>query len=163
MINPVSNVLEAAMVMGWFAILVLGERSGSSATDARRYAETSAEQTATASSANQCQPQQVNVMNATSSPSVISNGKPQVAAAVALIQALGLGQQRTFPNYIKPLLNVLVSSKSIADAVPGEVNPGGKSFEGFRNLGCSEKPLDTPKGSMDQYRQRLWQLNLEGY
>jgi len=162
-VSHVSNVLECAMVMGWFAILVLGERAVSSATDARRYAETSAEQSATASSANQCLPQMRNVRGAISIPSVIPNGIPPASAAVPMILALGLGQQRTFPNYVKPLLNVLVTSSATADAVPGDVNPGGKQFEGLRDLGCSEKPLDLPMGSMDQYRQRLWQLHLQGY
>jgi len=96
-------------------------------------------------------------------PSVLSLAPPQVQAAVAMIQALGLGQQRTFMNYIKPLQNVLVQGMSVADAVAGDVNPAGKQFQGSRHLGCLEKPIDVPKGSMDQYRQRLWDLNLRGY
>jgi hypothetical protein len=94
---------------------------------------------------------------------VIQNGVPQVQSAVALVQALGLGQQRTFPNYTKPLKNVLVQGTSSADEVAGDVNPAGKTFEGSRDLGCIEKPIDTPMGSMNQYRQKLWEQNLRGY
>ena len=162
-ISHVSNVLEAAMVMGWFVALLLGEKGVSNAADARRYAESAAEESATKSSASYCQPQNASVGSARTSPSPIANGKPQVESAVALIQALGLGQQRTFPNYQKPLMNVLVQSQSSADAVPGDVNPAGKTFEGQRDLGCLEKPLDVPKGSMDEYRQKLWEQNLKGY
>jgi hypothetical protein len=58
---------------------------------------------------------------------------------------------------------VLVQGTSSADEVPGDVNPAGKSFEGQRDLGCLEKPIDVPKGSMEQYRAKLWEQNLKGY
>jgi hypothetical protein len=162
-VSSVSNVLESAMVMGWFVTLLLGEKAVSNAADARRSAESAAEQSATQSSANNCQPQSASVGKAHSSPSVVTNGKPQVQAAVALIQALGLGQERTFPNYLNPLKNVLVQATSSADPVPGDVNPANKQFEGLRDLGCTEKSLDVPKGSMDEYRSKLWTQNLKGY
>jgi hypothetical protein len=162
-VSAVSNVLESAMVMGWFVVLLCGEMGVSSATDARRYAETAADESASKSAASYCQAQSANVNRARAMPSVVQNGKPQVAAAIAIVQALGLGQQRTFPNYIKPLLNVLVKSTSSAESTPGDVNPAGKQFEGLRDLGCLEKPIDVPKGSMDEYRQKLWQTNLQGY
>jgi hypothetical protein len=162
-ISSVGTILESAMVMGWFVVLLLGEKGVSSATDARRSAESAAAESATKSSANQCQPQSAGASGARTSPSVISNGKPQVESAVALVQALGLGQQRTFPNYVKPLQNVLVQSTSSAEEVPGDVNPAGKQFEGQRDLGCLERPIDLPNGSMDQYRAKLWEQNLRGY
>jgi len=151
------------MVMGWFVALLLGEKAVSSAADARRSAEGAAAQSATMSSANQCEPQPVTVGHARTIPFVIANGRPQVQSVIALVLALGLGQQRTFANYVKPLLNVLVRGTAAADEVAGDVNPAGKSFVGERNLGCLEKPIDVPKGSMGQYRARLWELNLEGY
>ncbi len=162
-VSTVSNVLESAMVMGWFVMLVLGEKGVSSAADARRGAESAAEQSAVSSAASYCQGKGANVMRAQASPSVIPNGKPNVSSAVAMVQALGLGSQRTFPNYILPMKNVMVQSTSSAEEVPGEVNPAGKKFEGARDLGCLEKPLDVPKGSMDEYRMKLWLQNLKGY
>lgn len=162
-VSVVSNVLESAMVMGWFVMLVLGEKAVSSATDARRGAETAAEQSAVKSAANYCSGQGASVMKASASPSIIPNGKPNVASAVALVQALGLGSQKTFPNYILPMKNVMVQSRSSAEATPGDTNPAGKSFEGSRDLGCQEKPLDSPRGSMDEYRMKMWLQNLKGY
>ena len=161
--SSVGTILESAMVMGWFVVLLLGEKGVSNAADARRSAESAAEESATKSSANLCQAQGASVGKAQATPSVISNGKPDVASAVALVQALGLGQQRTFPNYIKPLQNVLSKAQSSADEVAGDVNPAGKTFEGQRDLGCLEKPIDAPKGSMDEYRTKLWEQNLKGY
>lgn len=163
-VSSVGNVMESAMVMGWFVVLLLGEMSVSSAADARRFAEDAAAESASKSAASYCQGQGAQIRTATASPSSIPNGTPPgVAAAVAMVQALGLGQQPTFPNYLKPLLNVLVKSKSSAEAVPGSVNPAGKTFEGLRDLGCLEKPLDRPQGSMEFYRQKLWMQNLQGY
>ena len=151
------------MVMGWFVVLLCGEMAVSSASDARRFAEDSAAESASKSAANYCKPQGAQIKSASANGSSVQNGKPQVAAAIAMVQALGLGQQKTFPNYIKPLLNVLVKSQSSAEQVPGEVQAAGKKFEALRDLGCLEKPLDKPKGSMDEYRQKLWQQNLQGY
>ena len=161
--TTVPTILESAMVMGWFVVLLLGEKGVSNAADARRSAESAAEESATKSAANQCQPASASVGQARTSPQVIPNGVPPVAAAVGMVQALGLGQQRTFPNYIMPMKNVLVQGTSSADEVAGDVNPAGKTFEGSRDLGCLEKPIDTPKGSMDEYRQRLWEQHLRGY
>lgn len=162
-ITTVPTVLESAMVMGWFVVLLLGEKGVSSAADARRSAETAAEESATRSSANECQPESASAARARTSPQVIQNGVPQVQPAVAMVQALGLGQQRTFPSYVKPLKNVLVQGTSSAEGVAGDVNPAGKTFGGSRELGCLEKPIDTPMGSMNQYRQKLWEDHLRGY
>lgn len=162
-ISTVSTILESAMVMGWFVVLLLGEKGVSNAVDARRFAESAADESSSKSAASYCQAQSASVNKASASPNVISNGKPNVASAVALVQALGLGNQRTFPDYILPLKNVQVYGRATADEVPGDVNPAGKQFEGERDLGCLEKPLDQPKGSMDQYRQKLWEQNLKGY
>jgi hypothetical protein len=163
-VSSVSNVMESAMVMGWFVVLLCGEMAVSSATDARRFAEDAAAESASKSAASYCKPQGAQIKSARANGSSIPNGTPPgVSAAIAMVQALGLGQEKTFPNYIKPLLNVLVKSMSSAESTPGEVQAAGKTFEGLRDLGCLEKPLDQPKGSMDEYRQKLWQTNLQGY
>lgn len=163
-VSSVSNIMESAMVMGWFVVLLCGEMSVSSATDARRYAEDAAAESASKSAANYCQAQPAQIKTASAQGSSIPNGTPPgVAAAIAIVQALGLGNQPTFPNYLKPLLNVLVKSRASAEKTPGEVDPSGKTFEGLRDLGCLEKPLDRKQGSMEFYRQVLWQRNLQGY
>jgi hypothetical protein len=162
-ISHTSNVLEAAMVMGWFVVLLLGEKAVSNASDARRYAESAAEESAVKSSASYCQAQGANVATAQANASTLSQNVPDVASAIAMVQALGCGQQRTFPDYTNPLKNVTVKSQSSAESVAGDVNPAGKQFEGTRDLGCQEKPLDQPQGSMDEYREKMWIQNLMGY
>ena len=162
-VSTVSTVLESAMVMGWFVGLILGEKQVSNATDARRKAETASEESATAGSANYCNPSTPSANGAQTSPSVEQAGKPDVASAISLVQGLGLGSERTFPNYTTPLKNVVVSSTATANPVEGKPSLDGKQFQGQRQLGCLEKPLDVPKGTLDSYRQKLWTQNLQGY
>lgn len=161
-VSTVSTVLESAMVMGWFVALILGEKQVSNATDARRKAETASEESATAGSANYCTPSSPSTNGAQTSPSVEQSGKPNVSSAVSLVQGLGLGSERTFANYTTPMKNVVVSSTSTANPVEGKPADD-KQFQGQRQLGCLEKPLDVPKGTLDSYRQKLWNQNLQGY
>lgn len=150
----VGNVLECAMVMGWFVILILGEMAVSTANDSRREAETTSEQSATASAASHCQPKIENVGQAMGTPSVLPGGTPNASAVISAIAGLGIGGERTFINYIKPLQNI--ETKATARTRTHE-------FEGQRELGCLEKPIDLPRGSMDQYRIKIWVTNLMGY
>ena len=161
-VSTVSTVLESAMVMGWFVALILGEKQVSNATDARRKAETASEESATAGSANYCTPTSGSSTGAQTSPSVAQAGQPNVASAVSLVQGLGLGSERTFANYTTPMKNVAVSSTTTANPVEGKAADG-KQFQGQRQLGCLEKPLDVPKGTLDSYRSKLWSQNLQGY
>jgi hypothetical protein len=163
-VSPVSTVLEAAMVMGWFAILVLGERAVSSAADARRSAETAAEQSSTQSSAGYCTPSAVTIGTARAAASVTSSTKPNVSIAISLISALGGATgARTWQYYVKALVTVQVKSTATASPVPGDNDPSDRTFEADRRQGCLEKPLDLPKGTMDVYRHVFWIKNLMGY
>ncbi len=152
---PVSVVLECAMVIGWFAFLIVGEKAVSSATDARRSAEDSAEESATGSSASHCTPTPASVGSAQAMPSIGQGTMPQAQPAVGVATALGVGNERTFPNYVLPMKTVNVTARGSDDS--------GKQFIGERGLGCTEKSLDQTKGSMDQYRHKIWVTNLQGY
>lgn len=164
-VSSISNVLESAMVMGWFVALLVGERAVSSAADARRKAESAASESATSSSAQNCTAKQPSVAaGANASPSVGNAGKPDVASAISLVQGLGLGGERTFPNYTQQMKSVKVKATASPDGVVGgEPILDGKQFEGERALGCTEKSLDVPKGTLEDYRQKLWTKNLQGY
>lgn len=163
-VSPVSTVLEAAMVMGWFAVLVLGERAVSSAADARRSAENAAEQSSTQSSAAYCAPAAVTLGAARAVPSVTPSGKPNVSIAISLISTLGgTAGARTWQYYVKALVTVRVKSTATASPTPGDNDPSDNTFEAVRRQGCLEKPLDLPKGTMDAYRQVFWIKNLMGY
>jgi len=153
--SNVSNVMESAMVIGWFVLLIIGEKQVSTAADARRASEDSSESTASKSAANYCQPQQETYNGAQVRPSTLPGGMPNASAVISAIAGLGIGSERTFPNYIKPLQNIeaLASTRTRTH-----------DFVGQRELGCLERPLDTsPKGSMDQYRIKIWITNLQGY
>src|SRR5689334_13371704 len=103
-LTTVTTVLEGAMVIGWFVVLILGEKAVSRSVDARRAAETVAEEAATSTSADACTAMEVTLANARALPSILASAPPDVARAVALLVALGLGGERTFPSYRKPLL-----------------------------------------------------------
>ncbi len=175
-VTHVGAVLEAAMVMGWFVVMIVGEKSVSRANDARRSAENKAMQTASTSSGRYCKggdaasggnglPQASGgngLPQASGGPDVFDNGKPQAERALAAIAGLGIPRTQTFPYYTDPLKNVRIAAQSQAQ---GDANDRakGKTFHGERQLGCVEKPLDKPKGTLDEYRQPLWQKNLQGY
>jgi hypothetical protein len=148
------TVLEAAMVMVWMVALVLGERAVARATDARRSAEDAAEQSASESSGSYCSGKSASVRSAHSNPSIMAGGKPDVQAAISAIAGLGLGGQRTFPYYLLPLQKVGVTASATADE---------REFVANRNLGCLERPLDVPQGTLGIYRMILWLTNLKGY
>jgi hypothetical protein len=145
------------MVIGWFVALILGEKAVSSATDARRSAEDSAEESATGSSANHCTPKPAKVGKAQAMPSIGMGTMPQAQAAVGIASGIGVGGERTFPNYVLPIKTVSVTARAMND----EGTP--RQFTGERGLGCTEKSLDQPKGSMGQYRMKIWATNLQGY
>lgn len=165
-VTHVGTVLEAAMVMGWFVVMIVGEKSVSSANDARRSAENKATQTALTSSGKYCQGGSAadapGLPQASGGPQVFANGMPQAERAISAIAGLGIPRTQTFPYYTDPLKNVRVETESTAQ---GDVNDRakGKTFRGERQLGCLERPLDTPQGTLDQYRHPLWQTNLQGY
>lgn len=162
-VTSVSTILESAMVMGWFVVLLLAEKGLSSAAEARRSAESAAEESAVTSSAAYCEEGRVTTSRTQVSPSVSNGAKPRVGSALGIVQALGLGGERTFALYLRPTKDVSVRARANAEAVQGDVNPADKTFEGSRRLGCLERSLDVPRGSLGDYRTKLWETNLKGY
>jgi hypothetical protein len=154
------------MVMGWFVVLMVGEKTVSSAADARRSAEDTAQQAASKTSTSYCQggasaQSAPGLPRANANPSVAPNGTPEAQRALMAIAGLGIPRTQTFPYYTDPLKNVKVEARSQADKDDDRAR--GKTFLGERQLGCLERPLDSPKGTLDQYRHPLWQKNLQGY
>jgi hypothetical protein len=148
----VSAVLEAAMVMGWFVALVLGEKLVSQATTARRTAEDSARSSASTSAGGYCAPARIG--RATVTPSIDAKPKLDAQAAIGAIAGLGLGAQRTFPYYVLPLLGIDIGA---------EMKAVDRRFAAVRRLGCLERPLDTAAGSLPLYRHAMWLTTLKGY
>lgn len=165
-VTATSTVFEAALIMAWFAVLILGEVAVGRAADARRAAENAAETSAVGSGSRYCIPVSANGPNVRVNVSINTNNMPsQIQAALAIVAALGgVSGSRTWGYYIKPLLRVAVGSQASADAVPGaEADPSKRTFEAQRSQGCIERPLDLPKGTMDTYRNIMWVKNLMGY
>lgn len=164
-ITHIPSILEAAMVMGWFVVMIVGEKTVSSANDARRSAENSAQQTASTTSGAACQGGHLEsspgLPPATGAPNIFPNGMPQAQGAIGAIAGLGVPPTKTFPYYVDPLENVKVQTKATAQGENDRAK--GKSFEGQRQLGCVEKPLDSPQGSLEDYRMPIWAKNLQGY
>lgn len=154
-VSHVSTVLEASAVMGWFVVLILGERAVSNAAAARRAAEQASQTSAATASASYCaapggEASPETAVRVTLAP----GGKLDIAGGLGALSGLGLGAQRTFAYYERPLANVQTSASSIA---------GDRTFTAERALGCLERPLDAPRGSLALYRAPIWTTNLMGY
>jgi hypothetical protein len=159
--SQIGTVLEAAMVMGWFVVLLLGERRLSAAADARRSAEISAQTSASTASSSYCLPVGVGMSDfpgvpspTITTPSIVPNGTMSVSTAISMVGMLGIGRPRTYGYFVNPLLKIHVKAQSSID---------GQVFEGERELSCLERPLDLPNGSIDVFRHPLWIKNLLGY
>jgi hypothetical protein len=148
-VSTTSAILEAALVMGWFVVLLLGERAVSTARDARHEAEEAAQESAVHASAHRCEGGSAGRARIT----VTAGGKLDVSAAISLLMALGhVSGARTWSYYVKSL------EKVETNAVATERNVAAR-----RTHGCLEKPLDVPHGTMPTYRQAFWLQNLKGY
>lgn len=140
------------MVMGWYVALLLGEKVVSEAASARRAVEDGSQQAALSTSGAYCAGAPEGVR---ASALIVSSGKPDVGTATSLLSMLGAGTgQRTFGYYVSPLRDAKVKASQPTQ---------GRIFVGERSLGCLERPLDTPAGSISQYRAPIWITNLMGY
>ncbi len=148
-VGHVASILELTMVMGWFVIMILAEKTLSSANDARRSAEVDAVESASSTSGSACE----------GGDGVISKGIPQVSSALSALNGLGVPQTRTFAYYTDPLKAV----RATRHATGEDQGLDGKSFEAERQLACVERPRDKAEGSLSLYRLPIWLRNLQGY
>ena len=149
-VGHVASILELAMVMGWFVVMILAEKTLSHANDARRSAEVSAVESASSTSGSACEG---------GGADVVQNGLPQASGIISALAGLGVPQTRTFAYYIDPMKTARATSR-VAAADP---SLDGKTFEAERQLACVEQPKDTPEGSLALYRLPIWLHNLSGY
>jgi hypothetical protein len=164
-LTPVANILESAMVMGWFVALIVGEKGMSQAAAARRSVEDGADESASRTSASDCQPQTPSTTQAAINPSTFTTPKPNAEAAISAIAGLGLGGERTYPYYLLPMQNVRATGQQEESI---RIDPRKKvdeahTFSAGRSMGCVEKPLDTPMGTLDSYRMKIWLTHFMGY
>ena len=167
--SHVSMTLEAAAVMGWFAVCVIGEKYLADGAHARRDAETSAQQSSIASATSYCEgggaagaasSASGDLSKVTSSLSTFQNGSFSISSIVSIVMGLGLGGQSTFSLYSDPFQG--------AGAKASESTTGGgpHTFRADRSLACLERSKDTPASpemSLSQYRMSIFGTNVQGY
>ncbi len=148
-----SMVLESAAVMGWFVILVLGEKYLDDATRSRRKAEDRAEE--------------VTVLTAMSGNCTgIQTGMPDISSFVApLVSGLGINVP-TLPNYVKPFFAAATTKLGDRVQAAPPLNFTSGTFRARRTEACLEPPLDSPGAPwslLGRARDQLFVRNILGY
>ncbi len=166
--SHITTTLEAAAVLGWFVIFILGEKLLSDSVTARRSVEDTAEQSSVAAAAQYCESQAVVAStipgaSPTGTTGVHSNGKLDIQNLLSLIAGLGIGSQRTMTLYTAPLQ--ATTSRIGQGGVQGAAAVGGGShtFYAERSLACQERPKDVSQTSIDQYRKSIFDINIAGF
>jgi hypothetical protein len=170
--SHIATTLETAAVMGWFVVLILGEKYMDDATRARRSAESSAEQSASVSAMGFCQggaPINVNRGAVAVHPSlkVTITGMPDVATlALTLIQAVGAGSLKPLALYTKSLQTSEASAtaETVKAAAPLGYTSG--VFRGHRSVACLERSLDSPGApwaNLGKAASDIFNQNIKGY
>lgn len=166
--SHVTQTIEAAAVMGWFVILVLGEKYLGDATASRRSAEVSVQESVVASAMGECGGGSglgAGLGNLGSAAGVAQNllaggGRVPVSANLdiggngapkltlgsipQLIMGLGLGKLPTLPIYSKSFQrsNARASAGAVTAAAPLNFRSG--NFQASRSMACLEPSLDSP-------------------
>lgn len=152
--SHVSTTLEAALILGWFAVCVAGEKRLADTVTTRRVATASAEQSVHASVAS---------CTSKSSAAPIGELQPSVHAslgsadrlglessALPTVETLGLSSARTFGAQHMPLRDATGSASAGNVAVA-------------RKLSCEDVMPTSPKPPVEQLRTKIWEENLRGY
>lgn len=166
--SHVGTTLEAAAIMGWFVVLVLGEKFLNDAATARRSAEGAVQQTVVSTATSYCQggalaAQDVGGPTAHGGAQSVTNGALSVGDLLSLFKGLGFGQQPTFSLYSDPLQATTVNGQTTGVRPHPLVGSGSHDFKAIRSLACLEKPKDSPKPSLEPYRTTIFDLNIRGY
>lgn len=164
--SHVSTTLEAAAIMGWFAIAVIAEKKLDDAVTNRRAVENSAQDSAHAS-ASGCKTESID--------SAVGDAKPKARvqiksdaklgledAKLPQTQPLGFSHEQAFPATKSPIKVANVVSKA-----KNEEADNGGDFIGERQVSCQESPPRENASNAEQaiqpLRQKLWDKNLKGY
>ncbi|WP_394847127.1 hypothetical protein LZC95_06615 [Pendulispora brunnea] len=165
--SHISMTLEAAAVMVWFVVLVLGEKYVGDATSARRQAEDSVQQSSIANAMSYCSGAGAATSAASggvpSSLQVRPQGNLSVSQIFAILALFGIGHERTYPVYTEPLRGTFANA-SVGGVTPHQlVGEGTHTFTGNRALACLERSKDTPVPSINQYRGSIFNTTIRGY
>jgi hypothetical protein len=161
--------LEAAAVMAWFVVLVLGEKYVGDATTARRRAEDSVQQSSISSAMSYCagggaaSAASTGAGGAPSSLQVLPQGNLSVSQIFGILALFGIGHERTFPVYTEPLRGTFANAASGGVTPHRLVGQGTHTFTGNRALACLEPSKDSPLPSIFQYRGSIFNTTIRGY
>ncbi|MBS2015303.1 MAG: hypothetical protein JST00_20620 [Deltaproteobacteria bacterium] len=157
--SHVSTTLEAAMIMGWFALVVASEKRLDDAVTARRAVENAATASAHAS-AGSC------VMHPVQAP--VGAAQPASAVRIAQeerlgvpdlalppVQLLGVAVPHAFPSQQTPLRH--------ATATATTVNHDGAPLTATRQVSCEDLPPPSPIPRVAGLRTAIWARNVMGY
>jgi hypothetical protein len=187
--SHMSMVVESAAVMGWFVILVLGEKYMDDATRSRRSTEDATQQSSMGSAMGFCRgsaeggpthkneiggfrlpssPNAAMASTASVNISMLGTGKPQLSPSIVptLIAGLGLVSLKTLPNYFLPFQ--AADAVSIAGSVKAAEPLGFTSgtFRGQHTAACLERSLDLPGApwvNLKIAREGIFITNIMGY
>ncbi|WP_394836792.1 hypothetical protein LVJ94_07775 [Pendulispora rubella] len=166
--SHVSMTLEAAAVMVWFVVLVLGEKYVGDATTARRRAEDSVQQSSIANAMSYCSGGAASAASSSaggvpSSLQVRPQGNLNVSQIFAILALFGIGHERTYPVYTEPLRGTFANASSGGVTPHQLVGEGTHTFTGNRALACLERSKDSPIPSINQYRGSIFDTTIRGY
>jgi hypothetical protein len=168
-LTPVANVLEGALSIGFFVVLIIGEKALSTGIGARRDVEDAADESATLSGAAYCETNSPSDTRASIDPSTVTSSHPNTQAATSFVSAIGIGQEKPFSYYTDQMQHVVVTGREAASLrVRPNAGTTEATYRANRSLGCAERPKDKPCsgdkcGSEDDYRTHYWTTKVMGY
>jgi hypothetical protein len=168
--SHVTQTIEAAAVMAWFVLLVIGEKFVGDATSARRSTEDAVKQSSVSS---ECQTATYGVplpgaVPVTATLGIGINGVPQLTSSEipSIIAGLGLTSLRTLPVYFKPFQSTTARAAALEVTAGAPLNFRSGTFEGVRSLACLEPSLDSPGApwvNIEASRTMIYVQNVLGY
>jgi hypothetical protein len=160
-------MLEISAVMGWFVVLVLGEKFVGDAVTARRAAEISAQESVSSSAMSYCAGSSASPTSigqaVHSAIDVAVNGKPDLSQIIGIVAGLGLGSQKTFSLYLDPLQESTAGAQSAQVKPHPLVGQGTYRFDVQRTMACLERSKDSPIPDIAEYRNAIFTTDIQGY
>lgn len=171
--SHVSTMLETAAIVGWFAVVLAGEKRLDSAVTARRAVEIGAQDSASVSAAR-CQSFPVTPalgdVSASAKVNVASVDRLGLeTAALPFVPSMAVSYPEAFHAQQTPLRHT--ASSALNARLQAEDGPDGTADDvlhrvsATRQLSCQDIPQATPTADepIRRLRSAIWERNLRGY
>lgn len=153
--SHVSTTLEAAAIMGWFAVAIVSEKHLDDAVTSRRASETSAEESAHGSAAaGAAKPIEESVGEARPRASVVMESADKLGVddgAMPSLGALGVSPSAAFSSQRSPMKRAVATSRTNG------------SFHAERAIVAQEPAPSATAPQIAPLRSTLWNQHLKGY